>query len=86
MISGNVSASANAQNVTVGIVKNGVATTFYGATTIRTVTADQPFPFSMIVYLADIAANDYFELYVNNETSSGKTVKFQDIQWLVNTQ
>jgi hypothetical protein len=40
----------------------------------------------MIVYLADIAANDYFELYVNNETSSGKTVKFQDIQWLVNTQ
>jgi len=86
IISGNVSASANAQNITVGIVKNGVTGTQYGATTIRTVTSDQPFPFSMIVYLSDIGANDYFELYVNNETSSGKTVRFQDIQWLVNSQ
>jgi hypothetical protein len=86
IISGNVSASANAQNITVGIVKNGSAGTQYGATTIRTVTGDQPFPFSIIVYLSDIAANDYFELYVRNETSSGKTVLFQDIQWLVNTQ
>ena len=86
IISGNVSASANAQNITVGIVKNGATGTQYGATTIRTVTSDQPFPFSIIVYLSDIAANDYFELYVRNETSSGKTVKFQDLQWLVNTQ
>jgi len=86
IISGNVSASANAQNITVGIVKNGVTGTQYGATTIRTTTVDQPFPFSMIVYLSDIGPNDYFELYVDNETSSGKTVKFQDLQWLVNTQ
>jgi hypothetical protein len=86
IISGNVSASANTQNITVGIVKNGVTGTQYGATTIRTVTADQPFPFTIIVYLSDITANDYFELYAENETSSGKTVKFQDLQWLVNTQ
>ena len=86
IISGNVSASANNQNITVGIVKNGVAGTQYCATTIRTSTADQPFPFSIIVYLSDIAATDYFELYARNETSSGKTVVFQDIQWLVNTQ
>ncbi|MEO7924239.1 MAG: hypothetical protein ABIR30_11235 [Chitinophagaceae bacterium] len=86
IISGNISADANSQNITVGIVKNGVVGTQYGATTIRTVTADQPFPFSIIVYLSDIAANDYFELYCKNETSSLKTIKFQDIQWLVNTQ
>jgi hypothetical protein len=86
MISGNVTADANSQNLTVGIVKNGVTTTQYGATTIRMVTADQPFPFSMIVYLSDIAEDDYFELYVKNETSSLKTIKFQDMQWLVNTQ
>jgi hypothetical protein len=70
----------------VGIVKNGVSTTQYGTTTIRTVTSDQPFPFSMIVYLTDIGPTNYFELYALNETSSGKTVKFLDIQWLVNTQ
>jgi hypothetical protein len=86
IISGNVAANSNSQNITVGIVKNGVSGTQYGATTIRTVTSDQPFPFSLIVYLADIAPTDYFELYSRNETSSGKTVKFQDIQWLVNTQ
>lgn len=86
VISGNVSANSNSQNITVGIVKNGASGTQYGATTIRTVTSDQPFPFSLIVNLADIAAGDYFELYVRNETSSGKTVKFQDIQWLVTTQ
>ncbi len=86
LISGNVSANANSQNLTVGIVKNGVSTTQYGATSIRTTTADQPFTFSVIVYLADIGQNDYFELFVRNETSSLKTVKFQDIQWMVNTQ
>ncbi|HMK04091.1 MAG TPA: hypothetical protein VK489_07870 [Ferruginibacter sp.] len=86
IISGNVSADANSQNLTVGIVKNGVTTTQYGATTIRTTTADQPFTFSVIVYLSDIGPNDYFELFVKNETSSLKTVKFQDIQWLVITQ
>jgi hypothetical protein len=86
IISGNVTASANAQNITVGIVKNGVTGTQYGATTIRTVTTNEPFPFSMIVYLTDIGPTDYFELYVRNETSASKTVIFQDIQWLVNTQ
>ena len=86
IISGNVTASANAQNITVGIVKNGISGTQYGATTIRTTTTDQPFPFSIIVYLSDIGPADYFELYSRNETSSAKTVIFQDIQWLVNTQ
>ena len=86
IISGNVSVDANFQNLTVGIVKNGVSTTQYGATTVRTTTADQPFTFSLIVYLTDITMNDYFELFVRNETSNVKTVKFQDIQWLVTGQ
>ncbi|HYE54824.1 MAG TPA: hypothetical protein VD996_08280, partial [Chitinophagaceae bacterium] len=86
IISGNVSANANSQNISVGIVKNGVSSVQYGATTIRTVTSDQPFPFSIIAYVSDISANDYFELFVKNETSSLKTIRFQDIQWLVNTQ
>jgi hypothetical protein len=86
IISGNISVSATSQNVAVGVVKNGVSTTLYGALTIRTVASDQPFPFSIIVSLSDIGMNDYFEVYVRNETSNSKTVKFQDIQWLVNTQ
>jgi hypothetical protein len=86
IISGNVSADANSQNVTVGIVKNNVTGTQYGSTTIRTTTADQPFPFTIMINLSDISVNDYFELFVKNETSSGKNVKFQDMQWLVTTE
>ena len=86
LISGNVSVDANSQNLKVGIVKNGVTGTQYGATTIGTTTADHLFTFSIIVNLTDIGPNDYFELFVKNETAGLKTVKFQDIQWLVNTQ
>ena len=86
VISGNVTANANSQNITVGIAKNGQPATIYGATTIRTVTSDQPFPFSIMVYLSDISANDYFEFFARNETSSLKTVKFQDVQVMADTQ
>lgn len=85
-ISGNIEVDASNQNISIGIVKNGSTGTRYGETTLRIVTLNQPFQFSFIAYLSDIAKDDYFEIYVSNASSSSKKVKFQDLQWFVNTQ
>lgn len=85
-VSGNLSVNSSNQNISIGIVKNGNSGTRYGETTLRVTTSDQPFQFSFIAYLADIAPGDYFEIYYSNATSGSKVVKIQDIQWLANTQ
>ncbi len=85
-VSGNLSVNSSNQNISIGIVKNGVTTTRYGETTLRVTTSGQPFQFSFIAYLNDIAPGDYFEIYYSNSTSSSKVVTIQDIQWHANTQ
>lgn len=85
-VSGNLSVNSSSQNISIGIVKNGVTTTRYGETTLRVTTSDQPFQFSFIAFLSDIAPGDYFEIYYSNATSGSKVVKIQDIQWFANTQ
>lgn len=85
-VSGNLSVNSSNQNISIGIVKNGVTTTRYGETTLRVTTSGQPFQFSFIAYLNDIAPGDYFEIYYSNATSNGKIVTIQDIQWHANTQ
>ena len=85
-IAGNLSVSSSNQNISIGIVKNGNSAVRYGETTLRVTAADQPFQFSFIAYLTNIAPGDYFEIYYSNATSGSKVVTIQDIQWLVNTQ
>jgi hypothetical protein len=85
-VSGNLSVNSSSQNISIGIVKNGNSAIRYGETTLRVTTTNQPFQFSFIVYLNDIAPGDYFEIYYSNATSSGKIVTIQDIQWQANTQ
>lgn len=85
-VSGNLSVNSSNQNISIGIVKNGVSSTRYGETTLRVTTSDQPFQFSFIAFLSDIAPGDYFEIYYSNASSGSKVVKIQDIQWLANTQ
>jgi roadblock/LC7 domain-containing protein len=85
-VSGNLSVNSSSQNISIGIVKNGNTAIRYGETTLRVTTSSQPFQFSFIVYLNDIAPGDYFEIYYSNATSSGKVVTIQDIQWQANTQ
>lgn len=85
-VSGNLSVNSSNQNISIGIVKNGSTSVRYGETTLRVTTSDQPFQFSFIAYLQDIAPGDYFEIYYSNSSSGGKVVKLQDIQWFVNTQ
>jgi hypothetical protein len=85
-VSGNLSVNNTNQNISIGIVKNGNTSVRYGETTLRITTSDQPFQFSFIAYLENIAPGDYFEIYYSNASAANRTIKIQDIQWLVNTQ
>jgi hypothetical protein len=84
-ITGNLSVDNPNRVVSIGIVKNGVSSVRYGETTIRTNTTAQPYQFSFVVYLEDIAPGDYFEVFVTS-SSNNDNVKIQDIQWLANAQ
>ncbi len=85
-VSGNLSVNSSNQNISFCIVKNGNSAIRYGETTLRVISADQPFQFSFNAYIQDIGPGDYFEIYYSNATSNGKIVTIQDIQWLTNTQ
>ncbi len=85
-ITGNLSVNSSSQNISIAIVKNGNSATRYGETTLRIVTSGQPFQFSFIAYLENIAPGDYFEIWYSNATSGGKQITIQDLQWFVNTQ
>lgn len=84
-IAGNLSVDNINRVISIGIVKNGVTTTRFGETTLRITTQNQPFQFSFVVFLEDIAPGDYFEIYYTS-ANSGDVIKIQDIQWLVTTQ
>jgi len=83
-ITGNITVDDNNLRVTIAIVKNGVTGTRYGETDLRIVTANQPFQFSTVIYIPDMAKNDYLELYVTS-SQNGDIVRFQDVQWFTNT-
>lgn len=84
-ISGNIQVNSSNRVLTVGIVKNGQTGIRYGETSLRITTANQPFQFSTVIYLEEVDAGDYFELYVSSLNSSDY-VRVQDINWFVNTQ
>ena len=85
IITGNLTVDDNNLRVTIAIVKNGVIGTRYGETDLRIVTANQPFQFSTVIYIPDMAKDDYLELYVTS-SQNGDIVRFQDVQWYTNTQ
>jgi hypothetical protein len=85
VISGNVQCNNANRTVSIGIVKNNASGTRYGETTLRITTGNQPFQFSTVVYLSDIAPGDYFELFCTSNSSSD-LITFQDIQWFANAQ
>jgi hypothetical protein len=85
IISGDVTVNFNNRVVTIGIVKNGVTTTRYGETALRITTALQPYQFSTIIYIEDVAKDDYFELYCSSATAND-ILNFQDINWYTSAQ
>jgi hypothetical protein len=91
-ISGNLMVSTSSATINIGLVKNPSASSAlagsvvrYGETTLRPGIANQPFQFSTVISVADIAPGDYFEVWCNTG-STGSSVTFQDIQWMVKTQ
>lgn len=85
IITGDISNSTNNRTITICIVKNGITTTRYGETDLRILTANNPMQFSTVIYIPDMAKNDFLELFVTSN-SSGDVVTFLDIQWFTNTQ
>jgi len=85
IITGNLTVDDNNLRVTIAIVKNGVTATRYGETDLRIVTANQPFQFSTVIYIPDMGKDDYLELFATS-SQSGVIVRFQDVQWLTNTE
>ena len=85
IITGNIAVNAANKTVSIAIVKNGVIATRIGETDLRLTTANQPYQFSTVVFLSDIAPGDYFELYCTS-SSSKDVITFQDIQWLTESK
>jgi hypothetical protein len=82
-ISGNVSSSSANRTINIAICKNGVTTTRYGETTMRTATAGQQYQYSTVVYLEDVNPGDYFEIYFNSTAGVTDNITFSDINWWV---
>lgn len=85
VISGNLTVNQQNRSISLGVVKNGVSTVRYGETTIRTGSIGTSSLFSTVIYVPDIAPNDYFEIYCSS-ASAADVVTFQDVQWYADTK
>jgi len=83
IITGNIAVSSASRIVSIGIVKNGVSGTRYGECDLRPSSANVPMQFSTVVYIGNVSATDYFELYVTADAAC--SVTFQDVQWFTTT-
>jgi hypothetical protein len=84
-LTGNLKVNSTNINVSLAIVKNGASGTRYGQTSLRCSSSNQPYVFATTVYLVDVAANDYFEVWVTAPTG-GTQVTFTDLNWVTNSQ
>ena len=85
VITGNLSVNNSSRTISLGLVKNGVSGTRYGETTLRTSTAGTASQFSTVIYLSDISATDYFEVFCSSANSSD-IITMLDLNWQVTTQ
>jgi hypothetical protein len=84
VISGNIKSSSSTSIINIAIVKNGVATTRYGETTLRITSANQSFQFSTNVYFPNISSNDYFEIWLLS-SGNGDALTIDDLNWWTDT-
>ena len=85
IISGNLTVNNANRTISLGVVKNGNTAVRFGETTIRTQAQNTSSLFSTVVYISDIGATDYFEVYCST-ANGGDVVTFQDVQWLAETK
>jgi len=85
VITGNLSVNNSNRTISLGLVKNGSSGTRYGETTLRTQTSGTASQFSTVIYLSDISATDYFEVFCSSANSSD-IITMLDLNWQVITQ
>jgi hypothetical protein len=85
-ISGNISSSGSNRTINIGICKNGVTTTRYGETSVRTAVGGQPYQFSTIVHLTDVGENDYYEIWFNTTAGVTDNIIISDLNWYVDAR
>jgi hypothetical protein len=84
-LTGNLLNNTRKSNLTIGLVKNGVTTVLYGATSLYVPTPGDPFQFGTAIYLKNVANNDYFELFCKSD-GTGDVITFKDIQWITESK
>jgi hypothetical protein len=86
-VSCNVINSRNGRNTDIAIVKNGnVLYGIFGQMTVSCASNASTYPISTTVYLEEVTANDYFELWVTTNGTNGDTVIVQDVSWLIDSK
>ncbi len=85
IISGNLSVNNSSRTISLALVKNGVTTTRYGETTLRTSSSGTASQFSTVIYIQNISPADYFEVFCTS-TVSGDIITLLDVNWQVTTQ
>ncbi len=85
VITGNLSVNNSSRTISFGLVKNGSSSTRYGETTLRTQTSGTSSQFSTVIYLSDISATDYFEVFCSSANNSD-VITMLDLNWQVITQ
>jgi hypothetical protein len=79
-----ITAQAN-RNIDIVIVKNGNTTLgLFGQMTVRCATASEAYPVSTPVYVPDVVATDYFEIWVTNSGTGNVIV--QDVSWMFDSK
>lgn len=76
-VSGNAQVDGTNRNLHIAIRKNGVATEI-SPLTIRTATANQPYSFSLMAWMAELEVDDYFEIFLTSSTD-GDSAILQDL-------
>jgi hypothetical protein len=85
-VSCNVINSQNNRNVDIAVIKNGnVALGVFGQMTVRCTVSGVSYPVTTNVYLSDVTAGDYFEIWVTS-SNNGDLVTVQDVAWLTDSK
>ncbi|MDZ4796186.1 MAG: hypothetical protein SGI83_18050 [Bacteroidota bacterium] len=84
-IAGNLSIDNINRVISICIVKNGNNAIRFGETTLKIMTANEPFQFSFVVFIEEVSVGDYFEIYYTSANSRDR-IKIQGIQSLSTTQ
>jgi hypothetical protein len=77
-----LSVNQNTRTISLGLVKNGVTGTRFGETTLRTANSGTASQFSTVIYVSNISAADYFEVFCST-TTGGDIITMLDVNWQV---